>query len=401
MNECLKRMRTRLHNDLHAKIDRIEYKLNLLVGEHKPQSQTDTCGLRIQPNVFHDIAKIENALTDELSKDLFWALCRSSISEDFGYLYEVIVPMKREDSPEDLLSLLKRNQEKQVDKLVFYGTDYVYFSKFINNAAIHLGIHIEAICKNDGTEENGPSLGLPVITEKELVAQYLDAKIIITSANISLARDHLLHVLGFKEEQLYRPATGFGSAYFEKNFIFPQKQEIFVDGGSLNLENAFDFVQWCDGNYEHIYAFEPDKKNFQACEEVLCNTASLDRSRISLYPEGLWNSRKVLSFHETGGGGASLSMEGNVRIPVTSLDAVLAGRKVTYIKLDIEGAEKEALEGAKETICKYKPKLAICLYHKFEDVIEVPLHILRLVPSYKMYIRHYSTFHYETVLYCV
>lgn len=71
----------------------------------------------------------------------------------------------------------------------------------------------------------------------------------------------------------------------------------------------------------------------------------------------------------------------------------------TFIKMDIEGAELEALEGAKTTIVKNKPKLAICLYHKPDDLWKIPLYLKDLVPEYKFYIRHHGKVRWETVLY--
>ena len=67
--------------------------------------------------------------------------------------------------------------------------------------------------------------------------------------------------------------------------------------------------------------------------------------------------------------------------------------------MDIEGAEQNALEGAKDIILRNKPKLAICLYHKPEDLWEIPLYIHSLVPEYKIYIRHHSHTNEETVMY--
>ena len=68
---------------------------------------------------------------------------------------------------------------------------------------------------------------------------------------------------------------------------------------------------------------------------------------------------------------------------------------------DIEGAELKALYGAKNMIQTHRPKLAICVYHKPEDIIEIPAYVLSLCPDYRLYFRHYSTYHAETVMYAV
>lgn len=69
--------------------------------------------------------------------------------------------------------------------------------------------------------------------------------------------------------------------------------------------------------------------------------------------------------------------------------------------MDIEGAELAALQGGAETIKRYKPKLAISIYHKPEDIIEIPIYIKSLVPEYKLYIRHYTNMYAETILYAI
>ena len=81
------------------------------------------------------------------------------------------------------------------------------------------------------------------------------------------------------------------------------------------------------------------------------------------------------------------------------IDSVVGDDNVTFIKMDVEGSELKALEGAKNTIIRKHPRLAICIYHKAMDVIEIPSYILSLVPEYKFYIRHYNSHMWETVLY--
>lgn len=91
---------------------------------------------------------------------------------------------------------------------------------------------------------------------------------------------------------------------------------------------------------------------------------------------------------------------GGVLIEAKTIDSLI-DEKVTYLKMDIEGTELKALLGAKETILRSKPKLAICVYHKPEDLIEIPLLLKGLVSDYRFFLRHYSNNDSETVLYAV
>ena len=87
-------------------------------------------------------------------------------------------------------------------------------------------------------------------------------------------------------------------------------------------------------------------------------------------------------------------------VEVESIDYFVK-EPVTFIKLDVEGAEYQALLGAEHTIASYKPKLAICTYHKLEDIWELPSLIHEMNPEYRFYLRHYSFAENETVLYAM
>lgn len=91
--------------------------------------------------------------------------------------------------------------------------------------------------------------------------------------------------------------------------------------------------------------------------------------------------------------------DGDVVAEIARIDDEVQDEKVTFIKMDIEGAELDALKGAKDTILRDKPKLAICIYHKKSDLYELPGYILSLVPEYKLCVRHYTSISWETVLY--
>lgn len=114
--------------------------------------------------------------------------------------------------------------------------------------------------------------------------------------------------------------------------------------------------------------------------------------------KGLYNQKGELRFCSNGTAG-TIKDDGDVVVPVIDIDTLVNGNPVTFIKMDIEGSELKALQGAEQTIKMYKPTLAICVYHKKEDIIEIPNYILSIVPEYKLYLRHYSNHTEETVLY--
>ena len=119
-------------------------------------------------------------------------------------------------------------------------------------------------------------------------------------------------------------------------------------------------------------------------------------------PCGLWNEKTQLRFRGKGTAGSAITedaAQNTTVVDVDSIDNVCAGDKVTLIKMDVEGSELEALKGAENVIRRDKPRLAICVYHKPEDLYEIPFWIKRTVPEYKLYLRHHSDFIMETVIY--
>jgi FkbM family methyltransferase len=189
--------------------------------------------------------------------------------------------------------------------------------------------------------------------------------------------------------------------YFDNEILKPENDEVFIDGGRYDLQSSIDFIYWyIMGSYK-IIAFEPDENNYQLCLKRLPNETLLSKDEFTIYKLGLWDTTTTLRFNSATGMDSRVSDKGNKTINTTTIDEIMNGGKVTFIKLDLEGSEINALKGARKTICKYKPKLAISLYHKPQDILEIPLYILSLVPSYTLYIRNYTTNSQEVVLYCV
>lgn len=204
--------------------------------------------------------------------------------------------------------------------------------------------------------------------------------------------------------------------YFEAGVIKLRKNEVFVDGGAYDgdtVRRIRNNPEWKDWK---IFAFEPDPANYDVLKKSI---KDLNLSNVTAVKSGLWSKLDTLKFFglgspESGIGGDdkfkswsgdvnSSSMKAKiVELSVVSLDKYFYEKEMpTYIKMDIEGAEKEALMGAKQMIREFKPKLAICVYHKPSDLWEIPLLIKKLNPDYKLYLRHYSRELCETVVYAV
>ncbi len=191
--------------------------------------------------------------------------------------------------------------------------------------------------------------------------------------------------------------------YFHSEFFPLRTHEVFANVGALVGDCAVEFVHACQAKgleYEEIINFEPDPDN---CAKLSENMHQFPRVRC--LPYGLWSQRSRLRFsnpNQTGAGTpGSLDNDGPMEVDVVSLDGLLPDTQITFMKMDVEGAEMEALRGAAGTIRRNRPKLAVSVYHKRNDIFEIPLFIHQLHPGYRFYLRHHSTTFNETVLYAV
>ena len=175
----------------------------------------------------------------------------------------------------------------------------------------------------------------------------------------------------------------------------PVDDEIVVDAGAYDGATAIKFLEWGRGKVKHVYSFEFDLKNAAKCEENLKPYAD----RVTLVKKGTWDKDEIIHVSASGGSGSTLRSQCNTEVHLTTIDSVVQDEHVTFIKMDVEGAELKSLVGARNTILKNHPRLAICVYHKDSDLWEIPGYILSLVPEYKFYLRHYCTYIWETILY--
>ena len=181
--------------------------------------------------------------------------------------------------------------------------------------------------------------------------------------------------------------------YFAKDIISLNK-EVFVDCGAYIGDTIQELLKL--DNPKRVYAIEPDEKNFCAMQGAFCKD-----DRIICVNKGVYSKKDVLHFAGNNSDASKISSSGDVEIQVDSIDNIMDGEPATFIKMDIEGAELEALKGASYTIKKHHPTLAISAYHKFEDLFTLPQFIYELNPNYRFYLRRHSHLTHELVLYAL
>ncbi len=187
--------------------------------------------------------------------------------------------------------------------------------------------------------------------------------------------------------------------YFED--FMPKNTEIYVDGGAFDGDTVKRALKYI--NPLKIYFFEPDETSLNKAKNSLKNL-----NNINYYPFGLSDKQKTLKFDAKGDFGSCFSNNGNVEIKCVSLDETIKEDKA-FIKLDIEGAEIDALKGA-ERLLKNNSPFAVCVYHKPSDIWKIPELLLNVIygktlencrgGGKKIFIlRHYTNTVFETVLY--
>ena len=176
------------------------------------------------------------------------------------------------------------------------------------------------------------------------------------------------------------------------------KGEVFLDCGAFVGDTVLEYVSF-NPDYKSIYAFEPMKENFSKLKN---NTVGI--RDFQLVSKGVWDTDTQLCFHEDTSA-SSVADSGEIRIETVAIDNLMPEdlEAPVFIKMDVEGAEYEALLGARQTIERVVPKMAICVYHKNEDIMD----LFKLIYSfesgkkYKYYLRHHSNRLSETVLYAI
>jgi FkbM family methyltransferase len=196
-------------------------------------------------------------------------------------------------------------------------------------------------------------------------------------------------------------------AYSKISSIKAQKGDYIIDAGGCWGDTALSFAYEVGANGK-VYTFEFVPENLEIMKKNIGLNPEL-KQRIVIMHNALWsNSDLTMSYSEKGPASSIITNEGikelNLGVPTLSIDDFVKRYnvpRIDFIKMDIEGAELLALKGAKNTISKYKPKLAISVYHSLNDLVDIPKYIESIDTKYKFYLDHYTIFGEETVLFAV
>lgn len=294
-------------------------------------------------------------------------------------------------------------------RLIWYGVGELLKNQFeiygeerCYNYQLFQSIDWECFCDKSKLKVGTSYMGYKIISVEELLEEYKDAYVVLGTYSYNEEIKEELLKLNYPMEHIFEwPKEGadayvaFDSRhqYFEDDVIMPMKDECFMDCGCYLCDTTLNFLKW-NPNYKEIVAFEPEPEQYEKCVSV----AKIEKiERIRIIQGGVSEHTGKMGICKEGGGSNLIEGED---VPVWAISDVDI-EKVTFIKMDIEGEELAALKGAEKVIKRDRPRLAICIYHRRKDPVEIAEYLLNLNMGYKLFIRHYSNFGLETVLYAI
>lgn len=171
-----------------------------------------------------------------------------------------------------------------------------------------------------------------------------------------------------------------------RTLLKPTQEEVYMDLGAYNGDTINELGRLTAWQWQNVLAVEPDRRN---CRKLRALADELRERGLSVevHEAGIWSEIGELGFSDSGGRQSTFIGAVKRVVPVTTIDTVADGRAVTLIKMDVEGAEMQALAGGKKTLQKFMPKLFVAAYHYDVDLFRLPLLLHELVPQYKIYLR--------------
>jgi len=193
------------------------------------------------------------------------------------------------------------------------------------------------------------------------------------------------------------PEPSLHDQYFPEGLPAPHPDEVFVDCGAYDGDTIRALLQRT--RFKRLHAFEPDPSNFAKLGRYVQTLGADIRRRIEIVQAAVGAGSGTRRFSASGTPGATLIATAELEIACLRLDDVVFPEAPTFVKIDIEGAETEALDGARELITAHRPVLAICVYHRPTDLWRIPILLHSLNPDYRLFLRSHSHDGWDCVAY--
>jgi FkbM family methyltransferase len=188
--------------------------------------------------------------------------------------------------------------------------------------------------------------------------------------------------------------------YFPDDLFELARNEVFVDCGAYDGDTIKAFLRR-RLDFERIMAFEPDPTNFTCLTNYLSKLPAVIQQKISAFNLAVGTSKGSVRFDAGQTVASKVSRQGDFEVKCDSLDAILLESDPTYVKMDIEGSELDALSGADELLSRNRAAWAVCVYHKPADLWQIPLYIASKTRDYSFFLRKYNSESWDTVCYAV
>lgn len=252
---------------------------------------------------------------------------------------------------------------------------------------LHFDAPLPAIHFNEGFEEDFNEHHQHYQWVYDRFADEESREVFTRLVNFRLQYD-LAFLEGFTDREQFQ--------YFEPFMRLQPSAESFADIGAYDGYTSLTFSKHCP-DYRSIHAFEPDPDNLKRAEETLRHMP-----RTHLHQLAISDAQGRLNLSPDGSG-SQLCGSGTLAVDSARLDEV-TDEPFSLIKMDIEGAEGRAIDGARATIQDHHPRLAIAVYHYTEGAgpfWRIPTQVLDIRDDYDLYIRHYTESIYETVMFFI
>jgi len=192
--------------------------------------------------------------------------------------------------------------------------------------------------------------------------------------------------------------------YFPDDLFEWSAGEWIVDGGAYDGDTVRALSALRGNGFAHLLALEPDPANFARLEATVNALPADVRRRVDCRQVAIGSARGVLHLDATGTAGSATTVAaapGTVAVAADTIDEMTSASRATFIKLDIEGFEIDALEGARRTIERDRPVLAVCVYHLQDHLWRIPLLLREWMPGYALFLRPHNEEGWDLVCYAV